>query len=191
MADFLNAVFGTADMAVFRFLGSLQCPLLTSFFKVVTLLGDVRTVVCVSAVAIALLLSEKTRKVGFCILLSLILSTFMTNVLLKPLVSRPRPYIFYENNAQFMKLFMNIGSMKEKGFSFPSGHTTATFSYCTAMFLMLGKKYRISWILPFIAVLVMVSRVYLMVHFASDVIAGMMTGIMCACISKRCVNHCN
>ena len=136
-------------------------------------------------VASVMLLSKKTRKAGFCILFSLIMSTFLTNVLLKPLVNRPRPYIYYQNNEQFMKWFMSVGSMKEKDFSFPSGHTTAAFSYCTSAFLMLRKKYRISWILPVIAVLVMISRVYLMVHFASDVIAGMIIGITCACISYK------
>lgn len=183
MADFLNLIFGTADMAVFRFFGNLQCPFLTAFFRMVTLFGDGRTVTCIFILGCALLLSKKTRTVGTCILFSMILSIFLTNVLLKPLVNRPRPYVLYENNAQFMKWFMNAGSLKEKDYSFPSGHTTAAFSYCTVLFLIFRKKYRFSWILQVIAVFVMISRVYLMVHFASDVIAGMIIGIACACIA--------
>lgn len=139
--------------------------------------------ICIFILSCVLLLSKKTRNVGFCILFSLTLSTLLTNVLLKPLVSRPRPYVFYGKNTQFMSWFTNAGSLKEKDFSFPSGHTAAAFAYCTVMFLLFRRKYRLSWILPLISVSVMISRVYLMVHFASDVVAGMIIGIACACIS--------
>lgn len=182
IADKLNSVFGAFDMFFFKLFGNIQSDFLTSVEKGITFFGDGKFVAVVLVAALVMLLFKKTRKVGLCVITALVLSTLVTNLLLKPVIMRPRPYVFLKDNLQFMTRYENAGALVESDFSFPSGHTTAAFSYCTAMFLSLKGKHKWAYALPLLAVLVMVSRVYLMVHFASDVLFGMLVGVLCAAV---------
>ena len=76
----------------------------------------------------------------------------------------------------FYPLWMMMGAHTESDFSFPSGHTNAAFATMVPVFL-LGKK-NWSWLALVFAVLMGVSRIYLVVHFPSDVIGGMITGTL-------------
>ncbi len=183
IADKLNSIFYTFDMFFFEMFGGIQSNLLTSVEKAITLFGDGKFVGLVLLASLIMLLFKKTRKIGLCIIASLVLSTLITNLLLKPIIMRPRPYIELKDNPLFMTWYANAGAIAESDYSFPSGHTTAAFSYCTALFLTLRKRYKLSYFLPFLAIGVMVSRVYLMVHYASDVLFGMIVGIVCAVVS--------
>lgn len=185
VADTINTVFGAFDMFFFKLFGNTQNDYLTSIEKIITFLGDAKFIFIVMLASVFAMLFKRTRKLGICVLISLTISTVITNILLKPAVMRPRPYIFFEDNPQFMTWYKNVGSPLEKDFSFPSGHTTAAFSYCISAFLCLKDKYKIAYILSFVAVLVMISRVYLMVHFASDVIFGMIVGTSAAVIAYK------
>ena len=73
-----------------------------------------------------------------------------------------------------MKWYEFAGAHIESDKSFPSGHTTAAFELGIAMFLVLNKKY--SWIFPICSALVGLSRIYLMVHYVTDVLGGVLVG---------------
>lgn len=184
LAAQMDRAFQLFDRLCFRLMGSVQCPGLTAVFRAVTFLGDAKWIVLVLAGALVCLLFRKTRKAGLCLLLALALSTLITNGLLKPLIARPRPYVTLQGNADFMAWYAGVGAPIEADASFPSGHTTAAFSYCTALLLLLReKKQKPAWLLLVPAALVALSRVYLMVHYASDVLFGALAGTLCATVA--------
>lgn len=174
----LDKVFHGFDTAVFDALGSTANSALTAFFKAVTFLGDAKFILLLLCVSAILLAFKKTRRIGLAVIISLVLSTLIVNIILKPTVMRTRPFITLADNSVFSARYKSIGSPFETDYSFPSGHTAAAFSYSTALFICLRKqKIKAAYILPFAAVLVMMSRVYLMVHYASDVVFGAVFGI--------------
>ena len=111
----------------------LRTDMLTPFMKSVTFLGNGGWfwILC----AVVLLAVPKTRKTGYAAALSLIFGAIVTNLLLKNIVARPRPF------AEIEALIPMI--TKPKDFSFPSGHTTASFAVALVMLRMLPKKFGI------------------------------------------------
>ena len=138
----------------------LRTDMLTPFMKSVTFLGNGGWfwILC----AVVLLAVPKTRKTGYAAALSLIFGAIVTNLLLKNIVARPRPF------AEIEALIPMI--TKPKDFSFPSGHTTASFAVALVMLRMLPKKFGIPAVV--LAVLVAFSRLYLGVHYPTDVLTG-------------------
>lgn len=124
---------------------------------------------------IGLLAYKKTRKLGIITTSSLILSSLITNVLLKPLVKRPRPYDTIET--------LTFLSKKLPDFSFPSGHTAAATAVCGVIYFICPKKYGIPAIL--FAILVGISRLYLGVHYPTDVFVGFAIGFLSSYIASK------
>ncbi|MGO5053099.1 phosphatase PAP2 family protein [Lachnospiraceae bacterium LCP25S3_G4] len=120
------------------------------------------------AISMVLLLCKKTRKVGFIASVSLLLGFLLTNVWLKNFIERPRPFI------QIDSLIPLISAPKD--FSFPSGHTCSSFAVASVFYRMLPRKVGICAI--FLAILVGFSRLYLGVHYPTDVLAGAIVGVL-------------
>lgn len=178
--SWLDTTFANFDLQVFRFFGNLQNDFLTGLAKVFTALGDEVYVILLAIAAIILLFFKRSRKYGFALIFAVIIGTLLTNILIKPMVMRIRPYNTLQSIQDYFGWYVNAGMLAESDFSFPSGHTTAAtyiavvLCMCTAS----DKKKRISWLFPIVALLVGCSRVYLMVHYATDVIAGFIIGII-------------
>ena len=122
-----------------------------------------------------LLLFKRTRKAGFCGLIALLINLLITNVTLKPMIGRVRPY------EQFNDLLLLLE--KQKDFSFPSGHTSSSFAAAWAIFQMDrdGVKRKILGMADmFLAIWIAWSRLYVAVHFPTDVLAGALIGIFSA-----------
>ena len=110
-------------------------------------------------------------------MIGLALGTLMTNCILKVLIARARPYA--DQNSIYYQFWQLVGMHTESDKSFPSGHTTAAFDACVPVFL-LGKK-RVSWTALLFGIAMGIARIYLCVHFPSDVVAGMLVGILAGC----------
>ena len=122
--------------------------------------------------AFAFLFFVGTRKSGCSMLLALLLSYLLCNLLLKNIIQRDRP-CWLDTTVPLL-----VGIPKD--YSFPSGHSSASFSAAVALFLHHKKAGAAALVL---AGLIAFSRLYLFVHFPTDVLAGILTGIFCAVVS--------
>ena len=141
----------------------------TPFFILISAFGEKGYFFIV--LSIILMLFKKSRKLGFTMLLSLGIGALFTNVILKNFVQRIRPF---NANEKYYEYWTRIKKPFIDGYSFPSGHTTATTACLTTIFILTNKKYSY---LCFIGVILMgVSRVYLLAHYPTDVIGGIIVG---------------
>lgn len=176
----IDKAFYGFDYAVFSFFGSIQNSFMTVIAKLFTSFGDEAFVIPMAILALVLVLFKKTRKYGFALLFAIIIGTLVTNVVVKPMALRVRPYNTLQGDAKYWAWYVGAGRLSESDYSFPSGHTTAAFEVAVSMFLVFrseGKK-KIAWIFPVLAVCTMCSRVYLMVHYATDVLCGFIVGTL-------------
>lgn len=127
---------------------------------------------------LSLLISKRTRKMGICGLIALILSGLVTNVALKSMVARIRPY------EQFQDLLLLLE--RQSDFSFPSGHSSSSFAAACALYWASDRRIRrISAVLILLAGVIAWSRLYVAVHFPTDVLAGTLIGILCGWLACR------
>lgn len=127
------------------------------------------------AAAVLLLCFKKTRENGLLVGFSLLGTLVVNNIILKNLVARIRPYEVIDG--------LSILIEKPGEFSFPSGHTGSSFAAGVMLFLVCPKKYGVPALL--LAFLISLSRLYVGVHYPTDVLGGMITGTLIAvCIWK-------
>lgn len=139
---------------------------LTPLFRGITALGNAG--IFWILLAIVFLLNPKMRRVGVMGLLALLLSVLVNNLLLKNIVARTRPYEVIEGLSYLGK--------RPSDFSFPSGHTAASFAAAAAFYRGLPRRTGIPLLI--VAGLIAFSRIYLGVHFPSDVLVGAADGII-------------
>lgn len=154
---------------------TIACPALDAFFSFITHFGDAGIFWII--VGIVLLCFKKTRKAGFCLLIAISIGFLVSNLILKPWVARTRPYDI--NTA------INLLISKPSDFSFPSGHTTASIASALAI-LYHHKKAGIGALV--LAILVALSRLYLYVHFPTDVLVGAIVGTLASIGAWALVN---
>lgn len=145
----------------------------TQIFTKLTHLGDAGWfwLVC----AALLLWKPKTREIGKMAIIAMGFNLIVNNLLLKNIVARTRPY------EAIIGLKCLIPAQVD--FSFPSGHTGASFAAAVVFFRKLPKRYGIPALV--LAVLISFSRLYVGVHYPSDVLAGALIGIMGALLSEK------
>ena len=141
-----------------------SCEFLDKVFPIITKLGDEGLLWI--ALAVIFLFFKKTRKIGITMGLSLLIGYLVGNLFLKNVIARVRPYNL---NTEAVLLIPKL-----KSFSFPSGHTLSSFEGATSIFLR-NKKWGIPALV--LAVLIAFSRMYLYVHYPTDVLAGILLGI--------------
>ncbi|MBQ4572145.1 MAG: phosphatase PAP2 family protein [Clostridia bacterium] len=169
------SIFDSFDMSVFTFFGEqIQGAVMNIVAEFITFFGGSEFVTPMAVLGLVLSFFKKTRKFGLSVLFAVLVGTLVTNLIMKPLFARPRPYVYYADNPLFMSWYEFAGAHIESDKSFPSGHTTAAFEIGVALFLVLNKKY--SWIFPVFSALVGLSRIYLMVHYVTDVLGGVLVG---------------
>ena len=129
-------------------------------------------------ISLLLLITKKTRKLGATALVALVISLLINNICLKNVVARIRPF------EKIQGLIPLINPPVD--YSFPSGHTAASFSVAWLLLRKLTKRYGIPLII--LAVLIGFSRLYVGVHYPSDVIMGMLSGIFVSYIAEYFVD---
>ncbi|MDE6407659.1 MAG: phosphatase PAP2 family protein, partial [Anaeroplasmataceae bacterium] len=149
----------------------------TPFFKTITYFGTAGLGFIITC--IILILFKKTRKLGTVSLVALFFGAILTNLLLKNIVARPRP--FADETSEFYTIWKNAGCLWESGYSFPSGHATASMAFSFGLFLVCNKKY--SWSFLFIPLIMGITRIYFCVHYTTDVIGGFCVGILCGTLA--------
>ena len=158
------------DLPILEWIAAnLHCPFLDVVMPIITLLGDAG--IFWIAIAALCLFFPKYRKMGLSMGVSLLIGLLVCNVLLKPLVGRIRPYDYQlEHFGKTIQLLVAA----QHDFSFPSGHTIASFEAATAILLHNRKLGIVAMIL---AVLISFSRLYLYVHYPTDVLTSVVLGI--------------
>lgn len=174
-AAWLNSAFASFDESITLAVHNLYeigGGFFTPFFEFISFFG--KGGIMLILLALALICVKKTRRFGTAMLLGLAVGALFTNVFLKVAIARPRPYA--DESSIFHQLWLLVGQNVESDKSFPSGHTTAAFASMTAVFLV-GDK-RISWTAFIFAFLMGLSRIYLCVHYPSDVLGGIIVGVL-------------
>jgi len=163
------------ELRFLDFLQTIHTPLLDKILAFITSLGNAGIIWIV--LAVVLLILPKTRKTGIIVAAALLMDLILCNLILKNLVARVRPYDVNTAIAILIK--------KPLDFSFPSGHTAASFAAMTALFLAKMKK---AWIAALVlAVLIAFSRLYFYVHYPTDVLGGAVVGILSGIIGYAIV----
>lgn len=165
------------DFKILDAIQSITNPVLDAFFVVITHLGDAGALWI--AIAVLCLCFKKTRKCGVMLAAVLILGTLLGNMALKNIIARPRPFV---QNPEMLKELLIAAP---HGFSCPSGHTLASFESAFVIFLN-NKKWGIVSLV--IAALIAFSRMYLYVHFFTDILLGTLLGIVLGCLVYYAVN---
>lgn len=160
--DVFDQEIRKVDMWGYQFIATfLISDLITPIAKFVTKLGGAITLI---SITIILLLGLKNKKIGLLVALNLIISTGL-NLLLKNIVQRPRPNEFR--------------LIDETGYSFPSGHSMVSMAFYGFLIYLIYKfvkSKRLKWtlmiVLSILIITIGISRIYLGVHYTSDVLAG-------------------
>lgn len=144
---------------------ALKGPFMDTMMPLVTKLCDGGIFFII--LAVVLLIFPKTRRIGMAAAFALILNHVATNMVIKNIVCRPRPCHLRE-----VALLIEM----PHGYSFPSGHTSTSFAVSTAVF-----RFNRRWgtALFVLSALIGFSRLYLYVHFPSDVLGGVLVGVLC------------
>lgn len=148
-------------------INNLHNPILDKIMVAITMLGDIGIFWII--LAIVLMCKRKTRKCGILMITSMVVGLIIGNVILKNVIARSRP-CWIDQNIPLL-----IDNLKD--YSFPSGHTLISFISATMVFLHNKKWGAVTLI---IAALISFSRLYLFVHFPTDVLGGALLGIAIA-----------
>lgn len=146
---------------------------LNYIMKYITYIGEFGAAAIISA--IVLLIFKKTRWAGVTVAVAFVLDVLIVNVILKLSVNRARPWQTYPELG-FQQFHHSIGVREPTDSSFPSGHTAALFAAAVALVMI----YKVKG-LPALAVafIVALSRIYLCMHYPTDVLGGMLIGSAC------------
>lgn len=167
--NLLAALAVSFDLPILDWIAAnIWCPFLDVAMPIITLFGD--DGIFWIAIAVILMISKKYRKIGIGMAFALIMGLIVCNITLKPLIQRPRPYDFQMEHFG-IEIPLLVSRMHD--FSFPSGHTIASFEACTV--LLLGNK-KMGIPATILAVLIAFSRMYLYLHYPTDVIFSVVAG---------------
>ena len=161
----------------------LRCGVLDRLMPLITVLGNGG--IFWILLSVTFMLIPKYRKAGFSMAIALLMGLLICNLSLKPLVARIRPYDFQlQNFGKSIPLLIAA----PHDYSFPSGHTIASFEAAVAL-LIRDRKLGMGALA--LAVLIAFSRLYLYVHYPTDVLASVVLGTLLAFIGTGIVNMIN
>ncbi len=171
------------DLSIFEWIQSIQNDFLDALMVGITTLGNAGAIFIV--LGLGLFITKKYRKAGFAVIVALLVMLICNDLFLKEFFARPRPFNLFETDPQ---KYAQWGSVyiypelvhKPSSFSFPSGHTSSAFAAAIAL---LWHNRRLGIPVTIFAALMGFSRIYVEVHYCTDVIAGIVSGAICALIA--------
>ena len=165
----LDSLAVSFDLPILDWIAAnLWCPALDFLMPIITVLGDAG--IFWITVSVLFMITKKYRKTGFGMALALVFGLLVCNIYLKPTIARIRPYDFQE---RYLGVIVNLLIEKQHDFAFPSGHTIASFEAAVVIALN-NKKLGIPAMI--LACLIAFSRLYLYVHYPTDVIVSIILG---------------
>lgn len=172
MIEFITEV----DMSILFFIyENLRSEIMNWIMVFITTLGDAG--ILWITIAVICLFFKKTRKCGITMGIALVMGLALGNGLIKNVVGRIRPFQYwYEISGEMVDILIE----KPGEFSFPSGHTQSSFAAATAIFIY-SKKWGIPALI--MAALIGFSRLYVFVHYPTDILGGIFFGVLWAVIS--------
>lgn len=185
MVNWLNVTFASFDktlLTYFHTLAEKYGTVLTPLSKVLAVTCDL-PLLLIGWLGFVLFFVKKDKKCGMMMCGSVIIGAFLTTIVIKNIVYRPRPYIDSEIYKSWWELFKLKADWDT---SFPSGHACAATAGVTAYFIWTKKK-SIAWLAFLYPIIIAASRMYLCVHYPSDIIAGMIVGVISAFVCIPCV----
>lgn len=153
----------------------LRTPLLNDIVPRFTSLGNSGLIWII--IVLGMLFFGKTKRTGQCGVISMLLCFITVNLCIKNVVARTRPYETYE--------LVRCIIPPERDYSFPSGHTAIAWAAMVPVCFNLGWKVGVPAIIA--ALLMSLSRLYVCVHYPTDVICGAIIGTICAIISCKII----
>lgn len=171
------------DLSVFQWIQSIHNEFLNALMVGITTLGNGGAIFIV--IGLALLCTKKYRKAGLSVIVALLVMLICNDLFLKEFFARPRPFNLFGTNPEKYAfwgaeyVYPNLVS-KPTSFSFPSGHTASAFAAAIAL-LWHNRKFGIP--VTIFAALMGFSRIYVEVHYCTDVMFGVLTGTICAFIA--------
>lgn len=172
MLDIINSL----DINILNFIrNSFSNPVMDKLMIFFTSLGDKGFIWIV--IGVVLLFQKKYRRVGFVLLMALLVTSIMGERIIKNIAQRPRPFTTYP----YISIIINPPT----SFSFPSGHTASSFAAAFVLGYYLKEWRYIAYIF---ASLIAFSRLYLFVHNPSDIVAGILLGTLCALLTIKVID---
>ncbi len=160
------------EIGILNAIQNLRAPALDTFMSLVTRLGDGG--IFWILLTLLFLIFPKTRRLGAACAAALLIDVVICNGIIKPLVARTRPY---DVNTAIVLLVP-----KPSDYSFPSGHSAASFTVVGALYFRRSKL----WIpAAALATIIAASRLYLYIHYPTDVLAGIVLGIIFGFLGVR------
>ena len=172
----MRFLFMNFEWTILDGLQSIRTPFGDVFMPFVSFFGNAGWFWVVTA--ILLLCFARTRKTGAAVAIALVFDVILCNMIIKPLVARPRPY---EVNT-----LIELIVQKPMEYSFPSGHSAASFAAATALAL---QKSKLAVPALIFAALIAFSRLYLYVHYPTDVLGGILLGAFVAVFASILTNY--
>jgi undecaprenyl-diphosphatase len=172
MALWLDTVCHGFDYAVLSAIHAFALAagdVMTFFMRAITMLADHGYGMI--ALGLILFAFKRTRKLGLAALFGIAVGALITNVTLKPLVFRARPY----THEEYRVMWEQVLALTESERSFPSGHTTSAMAAMMGIFLAAKHKKRF-WPVLIFPVLMGFTRLYFVVHYPTDVLGGLIAG---------------
>ena len=165
------------EIQILHWFETLHNPITNPIFYVITTLGNAGWFCIVLAVLMLTVLPKKYKKAGLTMAIALILSLIFCNGIMKHLWARPRAFWVVGQNFvvgnEFENLYGIFNSIHD--YSFPSGHSSASFAAAVSIFMWRKKEGSAALVL---AALIAFSRLYFTVHYPTDVLVGTITGAL-------------
>lgn len=162
-----NAFFFSWEFDLLYWFQNLHNPILDKIMVVITTLGNAGAIWIILTAVLFVLCKDK--RVPWTSLVALLFSVLLINLILKNAISRARP--------SWIDTSVSLLVKNPKDYSFPSGHSSASFAAAFSIF-----QYKSYWkqglAAMVLAILIALSRIYLFVHFPTDVLAGVLLGIV-------------